>query len=105
MAKGAIAKTEVIKRIQTAFGADYIGEFDKKVYVYANENGEKIQIAISLTCPKVPVACTTAPAVDNSGDWDFEDAAVTTAPTSFEPAEITDEERDNVAALMERLGL
>jgi hypothetical protein len=104
MAKGNIAKSEVTKRIAAAFGVDYVGEFDKKIYVTAMENGEKVQVAISLTCPKVPVV------VDNTvqiGDFNFEEPTVvtTTAATSFTPAEITDEERDNVAALMARLGL
>lgn len=105
MAKGQIAKDLVEKKIQAAFGADYVGTFDKKIYVTAMENGEKVQIAISLTCPKVPVM------VDNTvqiGDYNFEDPtpAVTTSATStFVPAEISDEERQTVAELMARLGL
>ena len=106
MAKGQIAKDLVEKKIQAAFGADYVGTFDKKIYVTALENGEKVQIAISLTCPKVPVV------VDNTvqiGDFNFEDptpAVVTTNATgTFIPAEISDEERKNVADLMKRLGL
>lgn len=104
MAKGAIAKQEVINRIAAAFGADYVGEYDKKIYVNAMENGEKIQIALSLTCPKVPI---TLDATVQIGDFNFEEPTSTTtvAQTSFTPAEYTDEERDNVAALMARLGL
>lgn len=105
-AKGTIAKSEVIKKIAAAFGADYIGEVDKKIYVTAMENGEKVQVALSLTCPKVPVV------IDNTvqiGDFNFEEPAsfttTTTAATSFTPAEISDEERENVANLMARLGL
>ena len=45
MAKGAEAKANVVKKIQAAFGADFIGEYDKKVYVWSQENGEKIQIS------------------------------------------------------------
>ena len=106
MAKGTIAKDLVEKKIISAFGADYVGTCDKKIYVTAMENGEKVQIAISLTCPKVPIV------VDNTvqiGDFNFEDptpAVVTTNATgTFTPAEITDEERKNVADLMARLGL
>ena len=55
MARGAVAKQLVIKKIAEAFGDDYIGEFDKKFYVWANENGERVQIAISMTCPKTPI--------------------------------------------------
>lgn len=106
MAKGTIAKDLVEKKIIAAFGADYVCTADKKIYVQALENGEKVQIAISLTCPKVPII------VDNTvqiGDYNFEDptpAVVTTNATgTFTPAEISDEERKNVADLMARLGL
>jgi hypothetical protein len=106
MARGNIAKDLVEKKIITAFGADYVGTADKKIYVQALENGEKVQIAISLTCPKVPIT------VDNTvqiGDYNFEDSTPTVVTTSaaggFTPAEISDEERANVAALMARLGL
>ena len=107
MAKGQIAKELVEKKIQAAFGADYIGTFDKKIYVTAMENGEKVQVAISLTCPKVPIV------VDNTvqiGDYNFEDPTPTIITTNassgaFTPAEIPDEERKIVADLMARLGL
>jgi hypothetical protein len=32
-AKGSIAKAEVTKIIQDAFGENFLGEFDKKIYV------------------------------------------------------------------------
>ena len=106
MAKGAEAKLNVMKKLQEAFGPDYVGEFDKKVYVQAQEGGEKIQIAIAMTCPKNPVGVINPVSMDFGGDLDFEkmgESAV--APAKFEPAEITDEEKQNVADLMARLGL
>ena len=104
MAKGAIAKQNVINKLQAAFGADYIGEYDKKWYVWSQENGERVQIAISLTCPKVPVEVSNAPV---AGDFNFEDDAPTTvvAAGGFQPAEITEDERDKVRDLMKVLGL
>ena len=102
MARGQMAKDQVIAKLQTAFGEDWIGEDNKKYYVWANDGGEKVQIAISLTCPKNPVEVVGAPSFD--GGIDFAAASVV-APTKFEPAEITQEEQDNLAALMERLGL
>ena len=105
MAKGQIAKDLVEKKIISAFGADYVGTFDKKIYVTAMENGEKVQIAIALTCPKVPIT------VDNTvqiGDYNFEDptpTVATSATGTFTPAEISEEERKTVADLMARLGL
>ena len=104
MAKGAIAKQNVINKLQAAFGADYIGEYDKKWYVWSQEKGERVQIAISLTCPKVPVEVSNAPV---AGDFNFEDDAPTTvvAAGGFQPAEITEDERDKVRDLMKVLGL
>ena len=106
MAKGQEAKERVVKKIQEIFGADFIGEIDKKIYVYSQEKGERVQVAISLTCPKVPVDTTGAPIPNFSGGLDFESMGVATvAPTEFVPAEISDEERQTVADLMARLGL
>lgn len=104
MAKGSIAKEAVEAKIKAAFGTDYIGVYDKKIYVWAKENGEKVQIAISLTCPKVQVEVspTSAP-----GDFNFEDdAPAFVVPVGgFQPAEITDDERARVNDLMKMLDL
>ena len=107
MAKGATAKENVIKTIAEAFGSNFIGEFDKKVYVYANDGGEMVQIAISLTCPKNPIQVDTT-VTTNAGDWDFSDnpkVNTTVAVASAAPAEITEEEKSNIANLMAKLGL
>ena len=107
MAKGSIAKEEVVKKISEAFGSSFIGEFDKKVYVWANDGGEQVQIAISLTCYKNAIQVDASVSLDD-GDLDFTDdtpktskVAVSAAP----PAEITDEEKKNSAELMAKLGL
>ena len=103
MAKGTNAKNAVINKIAMAFGTDYIGEIDKKVYVWADDGGEKVQIAIALTCPKNPVETGGVSTVPVSG-WDFSDNVVTaSAPVS--KAEITPEEQARIADMMSRLGL
>ena len=103
MAKGNVAKSKIAEKIKNLYGTDYVGESGGKYYVYENDGGEKIQIAISLTCPKNPIG-----AIDMSnafGDGlDFE-AEPVLAQTKFEPAEITEQEKDNLKALMDRLGL
>lgn len=109
-AKGTIAKNEVIKKIAQAFGTDFIGEYDKKIYVWGQENGEKVQVALSLTCPKVQVNVVN-PAVDlnfgnSSAEIDFENmGAPVVAQSTFAPAEVTEEELQNINELMARLGL
>ena len=104
MAKGTIAKQAVIAKLADAFGKDFIGEHDKKIYVWANENGERIQIAMALTCPKVMIDAMAAEMPEApSGDFDW--SMDTPAPTPKAPVEISQEEQDTVAALMAKLGL
>ena len=106
MAKGTIGKQNVINKIKQAFGADFIGEYDKKIYVWTQENGERVQVAISLTCPKTPIDVSGTPVPNFSGGMDFESmGAAIAAPASFVPAEISEEEKQTVADLMARLGL
>lgn len=97
--KGAAAKEQVIKRISSAFGEDFIGEVDKKIYVWANDNGEKVQIAISLTCPKNFVENVSSVKNKNDEILDF------SAETPNVNVEISDEEKKNIAELMAKLGL
>jgi hypothetical protein len=71
MARGNTAKINVEKKIQQAFGDDFVGVYDKKLIVWANDGGERVQIAITMTCPKTNYAASgSAPA---SGDFNFED--------------------------------
>lgn len=104
MARGNDAKEYVVNKMAEAFGDAWIGEYSKKYYVWSQENGERVQIAISLTCPKVPVEVSNAPI---AGDFNFEDDApsVVVAAGGYQPAEITDDERDKVRDLMKALGL
>lgn len=95
-ARGSIAKTNVEKKIQEAFGTDYVGTYDKKLYVNVDDGGERVQIAISLTCPKNPVGAAPL------ADYDFE--AMSVEPEKPQ-VEITEDEKQNIADLMARLGL
>lgn len=99
MAKGAIAKENVEKKIAAAFGEDYIGNFDKKIYVWANDGGERCQIAISMTCPKIPIAAVDGAA--STGDYDFSEPTAEPKPQ----VEITEEEKNNLADLLAKFGL
>jgi hypothetical protein len=93
-ARGTIAKTYVENKIKEAFGADFAGIADKKLYIWANDGGERVQIAISMTCPKANIDFGETP-VTNS----FVDAPA--APV----VEMTPEEEKNIQVLLERLGL
>lgn len=96
--RGAIAKEKVVEKLAEAFGDNWIGEVDKKYYVWANDGGaDKVQIAIALTCPKTFVEAGTSSS--GSGDFDFSDE------TPKAQAEISDTEKENIARLMKELGL
>ena len=103
MAKGAVAKSKIAEKLKDLFGENYVGESGGKHYVWENDGGEKVQIAISLTCPKNPIGTVDMSSAFGGG-LDFE-AEPVVAQTKFEPAEITPEETQNLADLMARLGL
>ena len=103
MAKGTIAKQNIGKKLQEVFGDNFVGESGGKYYVWENDGGEKVQIAISLTCPKNPIGTVDMSSAFGDG-IDF-DAAPAVAPAKVTPTEITEEERANLAAMMASLGL
>lgn len=107
MAKGSVAKSKVAKMLADAFGKDFIGEYDKKYYVQAEENGEMVQVAIALTCPKNPVKISGY--VNTSTEMNFEDnnspKMIATIVNSKEKLEISEEEKKNIEDMMARLGL
>lgn len=104
MARGNLAKENIAKKIAQTFGADFIGEFDKKLYIWSEENGEKIQIAITMTCPKNPVGDINFSA-EPGNSLNFEDMSAGPVIGSNDSVEITEDEKRNIAELMSRLGL
>ena len=93
MAKGSEAKEYVIRKIKETFGEDFVGEQDKKIYVWGQEGGEKVQRAIALTCPKDPI-----------GSVNFEEKEKIFEEKN-KVVEITEEEKIKIDELMKRLGI
>ena len=103
-AKGSTAKINVQNKIALAFGSDYIGEVDKKIYVWADDGGERVQIAIAMTCPKVQI--DTPGGIDTKAmDHDWSSDTVITKPTPTVKVEITEEETQRIADMMAKFGL
>lgn len=73
--------------------------------MWSEEGGEPVQVAIALTCPKVPYGTDATPAgavkVGNGFDWSVGSQDHMPAATN----EITEEEKANVERLMASLGL
>ena len=103
--RGEIARDRAKDIIVKAFGEDFVSIQDKKIYVMAkDENGEKIQFAITLTMPKTPI--DTGDKYVNKNDWTDSDTAdvASTAPSPVS-AEVSDEDKKKIDELMRTLGI
>ena len=90
--RGTASKEKLIQTIIDATGADFLGIVDKKLYIRAFENGEELQLAISITCPKNLI--------------DFGDtSSAETTETSPEAPEISKEEEETIEQLLAKLNL
>lgn len=108
MAKGNEAKNFVTQKIIECFGQDQAFVSDKKIYINTKENGEPIQVCLSLTCPKtmIGVAAAEAVATAKAGvDFGAFGASIGEVPEPYKPAEITSDERQTVMDMMKALGL
>lgn len=101
--RGNVAKQNVINKIKEAFGADYVGEFDKKIYVFADDGGERVQIALSLTCPKSQIGVIEENKLSYNTGINFEDSS--TIIQGKASSDISKSEREKVRELMKKLNL
>ena len=102
-AKGSIAKDNLIKRFATAVGDDYIGASDdgKKFYFWSAENGEKVQVCISMTVPKTPIACGNV----SNRKFEFGDSPESGVVVPQVKKEMDENEAAILARLKQELGL
>ena len=104
--KGSVAKNNVAQTLATAFGADWVGEYNGKYYVWANDGGQRVQIAIALTCPKTMVNIVDS--ASQGGDFDWSSSAAPSGnavATAVNTTEITEEEKQNIEHLKEMFNL
>lgn len=106
MARGSIAKTEITKKLLDTFNGSFLYNDGKEIRIPYTEEGELLQIKVTLTCAKENV---------NQGDDNALPGTVETGTTAapFEPIvtkeekiiEPTEEEKQNVSDLLRALGL
>lgn len=94
--KGAIAKENITNIIKQTFGDDFAGVVDKKIYLWADDGGEKVQIALSLTMPKTPIESVTS-GTGSVGAFPSEDTSL--------PTELSAEDKASVEKLKALLGV
>ena len=96
MAKGSIAKEAITQKILEVFeGAFTYGS--KEIRIPYSEDGNRVEIKVTLTCAKENVGGNSAFAVTESQASPAAPASTIAAPT--------EQEKANIANLMERLGL
>lgn len=96
-AKGALLKQEVAEKIIAAFpNKSFLYNDGKEIRINGTENGENLQIKVTLTCAKVAVQQEE---VTPTGSIKVEEG--------FEkvPAEPTQEEKERLAKLLNQLGI
>ncbi len=93
MARGAEAKQNVMNKIMEVFPDAFI--YGKELRIPMQENGERVEIKVALTCAKTNVGGEDT--LDISGVESNVPMNVVAAPT--------EEEKANIAELMNRLGL
>lgn len=95
MARGAEAKQIITDKILQTFEGSFI--YGKEIRVPLQENGERVEIKVTLTCAKENVGGNSAFAEPQSETSQPAQASVPAAPT--------EQEKANIADLMSRLGL
>ena len=107
-ARGTLAKKVLMDRIIAALSEEYVGTADNKYYFAIPENGTKVQVAITMTCPKVELnadgtkAASTKDEGINFADFVKPPEKPVIAPkVEVEPQQ---EELDNKKRLLSALG-
>ena len=108
MARGEASKEEVINKILSTFEGSF--KYDKEVRIPMMENGELIQIKVTLTAAKTNVEPGGDTAMPGAVKSKATSTSASTASnigsaSSHFMNEPTEEEKKNVAELISKLGL
>lgn len=100
MAKGALSKEIVMKKILETFNGAFV--YDKELRIPMIEGGEEVQIKVALTCAKTNVEIGG----DTATPGDFPPPPNTpVTPARTEPVAPSDQEKKAVGDLLRSLGL
>lgn len=108
MAKGGTSKDKIIDALKAALPEHWVGVDDKKRAVFEFvEDGEPIQVAVALSCPKtlIPRQGTPSPTITTPSSDVGAFVTAEAAAKEKEKLEISDEERKNVDTLLTNLGI
>lgn len=103
-AKGSILKQEVAEKILAAFPGSFLYNDGKEIRINGIENGESLQIKVTLTCAKVAVEGEDDAVLPGEKTAAIENVKSTGANEKI-PQEPTAEEKERLATLLNKLGL
>ncbi len=106
-AKGSVAKQEIFEKILESFEGSFFYNNGKEIRIPWTEDGNEVQIKVTLTCAKEIVdaegaSVPASPTVKKSTTPGVNAEKATPAATLIEP---TQEEKENVESLLVALGL
>lgn len=99
MARGAESKTSVTNKILEMFEGAFV--YGKEIRIPMTENGERVEIKVALTCAKTNVGGDTEP----SAFAEQPATAPKTIPVFTTLTAPTEEEKQNIQDLMNKLGI
>ena len=101
--KGTILKKEITDKMLEVFPGSFLYNEGKEIRIPGLEEGQELQIKVSLTCAKTNVT-PNGDTIMPGEELNFEEISKTKTVqnTTIEP---TQEEKDNVKKLMASLGL
>lgn len=105
MAKGAVAKEFIKEKLLETFEGSFVYNNGKEVRIPYEENGELVQIKISMTCAKEPVSIGGTNADMKAAAAPSETGPVLNESVPTKLAEPSEEEKQNVEDLLAALGL
>lgn len=99
--KGAISKSQIANKILEQFPGSFLYNDGKEIRINMTEDSQPVQIKVTLTAAKTIVEGGGAGTKANNGEINF------TTPQVREiiPAEPSDEEKQRVMTLLNKLGL
>lgn len=95
-ARGSNAKIEITNKIMEVFPGAFIYG-GKELRIPINENGEVVEIKVALTCAKTNVG--------DSENINTSNVSINEAAPSISSTTPTEEEKANIAILLNRLGI
>ena len=103
MAKGALAKEQIFKKMLEVFDGSFMYNGGKELRIPWDEEGNEVQIKVALTCAKEVVSADGE--VARVAAVAKEEGPISSFPAPRKPVEPSDEEKKNVEDLLAALGL